>query len=467
MKKIILLGAFILAIPLATRAQNFILTINTTGITADSIHFQAFVKKKGFHDTIAVPFLSKVTIKHKATLSPGYYKILRDTNLLFDLLISEEKKQSLTVNIDGEGNIVFENSPENANCLAYNKKTKEFMDEYAELDRQYAEGQKSMPQYMLQTLAQNLSAQAEKIAIREEAYKQTVIDANPGTLLASIVAFSKELPKPAPEMYQRRDLIVKHYAEHAFDYYPFEDGRMANTPMFVERMREFGGQLLYISPAISCGLVDEILTKAQANTQNYSAFFRWLEKSFGNLESPYYNEELYLTMLRNAMAYNELEKDLVNHCKSEFNLHNKNLAGQQISDFHVLWSDGTESNLTDVSGEFILLYFQNPDCPTCTEVRGKMAENEDLNKAIASGRLKVVTIYFERDEELWRRYLKEKANPNYLHGWDDKAEIDAGNLYDLRAIPFMFLLDKDKKILKKDLQYNELSDYLKYYRIIE
>lgn len=467
MKKILLLLVIALTGSVTAVAQNFTLTINSVGITADSVHFQAFDKTKGFHDTLALPYLPKVTIKQKASLQPGYYRVMRDTNLFFDLLISEEKKQAITVNIDSDGKIVFENSPENNNCLEYNRTTAGFMDEYIDLNRQYEEGQKSMPQYMLQTLAQNLSAQAEKIGIREDAYKQTVIDANPGTLLASIVAFSKELPKPPQEYYQRRDLLVKYYAEHAFDYYDFGDGRLATTPMFVERIREFCGQLLYITPGVSTELIEQLLTKAQANTQNYSAFYRWLEKSFGNLESPYYNEELYLTMLRNAMAYSGLEKELVNHCKSEFNLHNKNLAGDEISDFHVLWSDGTESKLTDVQSEFILLYFQNPDCPTCTEVRGKMAMNEELNKAIASGRLKVVTIYFERDEELWRRYLKEKANPKYLHGWDSKAEIDAGNLYDLRAIPFMFLLDKDKKILKKDLQYNELSDYLKYYRIIE
>ena len=47
------------------------------------------------------------------------------------------------------------------------------------------------------------------------------------------------------------------------------------------------------------------------------------------------------------------------------------------------------------------------------------------------------------------------------------GEIDKNTLFDLRAIPYMFLVDKDKKIIKKDLLYNEVSDYLKYFHIID
>ena len=87
------------------------------------------------------------------------------------------------------------------------------------------------------------------------------------------------------------------------------------------------------------------------------------------------------------------------------------------------------------------------------------------NRAIQSGKLKVVTIYFEQDEDLWQRYLKNKANPKYMHGWEFENRIEKEQLYDIRIIPFMFLLDKDKKVIKKDIYYNEISEYLKRYNI--
>ena len=77
----------------------------------------------------------------------------------------------------------------------------------------------------------------------------------------------------------------------------------------------------------------------------------------------------------------------------------------------------------------------------------------------------MVTIYFEDDRALWERYLRDKANPKYIHGWDYQNEINSKNLFDLRIIPYMFLLDKDKVVLKKDMLYNEVSDILNHYKI--
>ena len=104
---------------------------------------------------------------------------------------------------------------------------------------------------------------------------------------------------------------------------------------------------------------------------------------------------------------------------------------------------------------------QNPDCPSCTELREKIALNEDLNRAIDEGKIKLVTIYFETDEALWKRYLQNKANPRYMHGWDFQHTIEEQQLYDLRVIPYLFLLDKDKRVIKKDLPGDEISDYLR------
>ena len=52
-----------------------------------------------------------------------------------------------------------------------------------------------------------------------------------------------------------------------------------------------------------------------------------------------------------------------------------------------------------------------------------------------------------------------------MHGWEFENRIEKEQLYDIRIIPFMFLLDKDKKVIKKDIYYNEISDYLKRYNI--
>ena len=454
-------------IPVKLSAQNFTLTINSSGIKADSIHFQRFTNGKEFKDTLAIPFSSKVIFKLKESIAPGQYQVLTDTNLLFELLISDKKKQAINVQVQANGEIIFENSVENSNWVAYNKRLMEFNAQRESLNQQYEQAQKSMPAYMLETFVQKLIAQDEAIQKEETAYKDQVIAENPSTLLASIVAFSKALPTPPQNIQQNRQLLLEFYTQHDFDYYPFEDERLLNSPYYIERLREFCAKLLYMEPSTAGRYATALLTKAQISPKTYHVFFDRIEKTFGQQGTPYYNEPIYLEILKNALNYSQLDKEHTLNCQREYNLHTLNLAGNRITDFDVQWSDGSHSKLTDVESDFILLYFQNPDCPECTLIRGYLAENKELNKAIESGKLKVITIYFEHDKNLWERYLKEKADPNYMHGWDYKGEIDAKNLYDLRAIPYMFLLDKDKKIIKKDLIYSEISDYLKQYKIVE
>ena len=448
-------------------AQGFSLTINCQGIKADSIHLQQFDGKKDFSNVLSVVFAEKTTLKQKAALSAGYYSVAADTNYLFTLLISEEKKQSITANVKFGSTVEFTGSDENQAAWNYEQRMVQYGAAHNALYQQFADAQKTMPEYMLQTLAERLQAQDAQISEEEEAYKDSVSQAYVGTMLASIAQFNKELP-PAPQhYYQNRSLFRQYYCQHCFDYYPFTDPRMTTTPMTTQRLREFCGNVLYLPTKDAAQATDNLLTKAQANARTYHFFFDWLSKTFGSQGTPFYNESLYLAMLDNALKYNDLDKDHRTKCETEHKLHTLNLEGTPINNFKVQWSDGTRGTLHDIEAEYLLVYFQNPECPECTMIRGFLAENEELNKAIASGRLKVVTIYFEDDEELWKRYIANEAKAEYLHGWDYSGEIDQHTLFDLRAIPYMFLVNKDKKILKKDLLYNEVSDYLKHYHIID
>ena len=49
---------------------------------------------------------------------------------------------------------------------------------------------------------------------------------------------------------------------------------------------------------------------------------------------------------------------------------------------------------------------------------------------------------------------------DWINGYDKKQMIDQKNLYDLKAIPTLYLLDKDKTVLLKDATAEEIEEYL-------
>jgi thioredoxin-related protein len=193
----------------------------------------------------------------------------------------------------------------------------------------------------------------------------------------------------------------------------------------------------------------------------YLALFDYIEREFGNYRSPYRDDLLYIAMLQDILALPDLEEARKLFYEYELALISKNQAGMQAQDFNILWANGDTTTMYEIEAELLLLYFQHPDCPTCVEVRGKLENMKILNNAIAAGKIKVVTIYIEGNGDLWRNYLKTRALKNWEHGWDYSEDITGKRLYDTRNIPMIMFLDKNKKVIKKDLLSNEIEEWLK------
>ena len=63
------------------------------------------------------------------------------------------------------------------------------------------------------------------------------------------------------------------------------------------------------------------------------------------------------------------------------------------------------------------------------------------------------------DEEGWKHKV-EKMPANWINGFDSNQEIANEELYDLKAMPTLYLLDKGKKVLLKDADLDEILLFL-------
>ena len=74
--------------------------------------------------------------------------------------------------------------------------------------------------------------------------------------------------------------------------------------------------------------------------------------------------------------------------------------------------------------------------------------NAVIVERITEGRLKVLVVYPDEDLKAWER---SEAEPS---GWIDARDADGRlrgeELYDLRAIPSIYLLDHQKRVVVKD-----------------
>ena len=138
----------------------------------------------------------------------------------------------------------------------------------------------------------------------------------------------------------------------------------------------------------------------------------------------------------------------------------RNNPGDRATDFTYYLPDGNRCTLaaTPVKGDRLLLVFYDPECESCHAVLGQMTASAALAKAVQTGRMSVLAIYTEGNEEVWR-----KALPDMPEGWTigtDHEAVKTGALYDLKAMPSLYLLDGQKKVLLKDAAFEEISRFL-------
>ena len=460
------LVAFAMSMLLITTsfAQGYEIKVSLNTKHYDSLHLMAYDGKKDFVDLQVLPMAKTVTFKSKTSLEPGIYLLQGDTLGITEILISDPKSQQFSI-VEKDSVVTFVNSPENAANQQYMKEMREFDQRMYQLDVEFREMQSSnLPQYMMQPFVDSLMARAMRISEEKTAFQQSKVEQYKQYLLGSIIKSTIELPAPPRELYGNQLQMQMYVANHLYDNYAWEDERMIGTPIAVNKHKQFANILYYLDAEAGEPYLKEALKAAKANDKVYFSFFDQLEEILGATKSLYRVEGLYIVMLKDALAYDKTDKVRKTRYEAELKHLDKNLDGSVLPNFNLLMSNGDTTTLYDIKSPYMLLYFQHPECPTCRQVRTKMKDYPMLNKAIEDGKIVVLTVYFEKDQKVFDNFLKTEANPKWLNSWNYDNQIEKEELFYLVTIPYMFLVDKDKRVIKKDILYNEIEDYVKTLR---
>ena len=193
------------------------------------------------------------------------------------------------------------------------------------------------------------------------------------------------------------------------------------------------------------------------------SLYKCLEKAPGTLEplaemarkyffdpnSPVRSEALYLPLVK-ALSESALVKDDAKPGYAwDARLCALNLPGTTAADFRFIDTSGRSRTLHSVKAEYILLVFGNPDCTACRELVESMSSVPEIVALEASGRLKVVDIFIDREIDVWKQRMASYPK-NWINGYDPEFIIREDLIYDVRAVPSLYLLDRNKTVILKD-----------------
>ena len=105
----------------------------------------------------------------------------------------------------------------------------------------------------------------------------------------------------------------------------------------------------------------------------------------------------------------------------------------------------------------------NPGCPACKETREQISASAMLTDLINQGIIKVLAVYPDEDLKEWYDYQPNMPE-NWINSYDKALAMRDKELYDLRAIPTLYLLDENKTVLLKDCMSIPTIEQVIYYR---
>ena len=195
-------------------------------------------------------------------------------------------------------------------------------------------------------------------------------------------------------------------------------------------------------------------------SSNVFGFFEKMTAKFlYDPNSPMRDEDLYLQYVRQLSSSRFVEDDMKPAYSNDARLCSLNQVGTKAADIVFTDRYGKKHNLHGIEADHILLFFSNPGCQACKEIVDQLGGSARAGELVESGRLAIVSVYIDLEREKWMDLSSEYPR-TWINGYDQNYKVRSEETYNVRAIPSLYVLDKDKKVVMKDAPTEKVLSYL-------
>lgn len=409
----------------------------------------------------------KATFKGAEELPGGLYMVLMPPdNKFFQMLVSkgEQKMTFETSGPDYVGNMKLKGSKDNQAFYDY-MNFLSGMNKKATPIRAQVEASKNKPESAEYKAAQDgMKAMDDEV----KAYQKNMVTTNPNYLSSKIVQSNMALDIPQPKKADGVTLDTvaqfKWYKKHFFDGFDWADERMVRTDILQKKMMTWVGNLAVQHPDSICVAVDYIMESARKNKE----VFKYCASELLNYYAAtkvicmdavyvYIADKYYCSPNAPYGAFWVEKEQLAKICDNAAEL--RGVRCNQVAPDLVLTSlEGKPVRLSEVKSPITVVYFWDPDCGNCKKMSERMVALWDELKFYG---VEVYGICSKGGDDYPKCAKKvEEMKMPWINTGDPGvyALARAKQAYDIKMTPYMYMLDKDKKIIYKHIDGDQLRD---------
>jgi peroxiredoxin len=257
------------------------------------------------------------------------------------------------------------------------------------------------------------------------------------------------------------DLQLNYLKSHALDSVNFSDDDLIYSDAFSSKSIEYLSY--YRNPQLPMALlekefqtaVDTILNKAKVNDIVYKHIVEYLLDGFKKFGF----DNVINYIIENYVIADDICLDEKLETALERRIQQNKLfkPGFIVPDIEIADSSGSMVELRETKAEKTLIIFYASWCPHCKEV---LPQLYNLYKNQKEKIIEVLAISIDTSKTDWLNFISSNKldwlNVSDLKGWEGKAALD----YNIYATPTMFLIDREKKLIKIITEIEELKNFL-------
>lgn len=402
-------------------------------------------------------------------LQGGVYLIVfPEKNGWVECMIDKDLKFSIKADTSNlVQSMQFENSVDNTVFSQYQQKSYEIGTSINEL-RKKMTGKAGEPAY------DSINNSIRLLGESMQNYRLEIQKKYPNSLLTSIfhILQEPEVPPATKHPKGKYDSVFayNYYKDHFWDGILFTDERLIRTPVLQGKFDRYYDQVLPQVPDSLIVYADKMLQASKPNEEMFKFMLSSLTDKYVN---PKYMgqdavfvhlfEKYFLTGQADGWMNEQYKKFVYDRGYSMMS----NRIGLKAPELQMIDTLGRPFLLSTVQAPFTVICFWDPTCGHCKEEVPKM--DSIFQAKWRKNGVKLIGVMVDGGKQNWLKFIKD----NKLAGWTHIYQTDemkdkiykAGKpgfrqLYDVYQTPMAYLLDNNKNIIAKKLNYLQMDEFM-------
>lgn len=391
-------------------------------------------------------------------LNKGMYFILLPDKQFFQIIINESLHFSFESSMqDIIGSMKFKGSEENQLFYNYQQFTQQKTTEAKPINEELMELEKDSKKY------KKLKKELDIISKEVINFKLDYMEKYPNKFFKQLLKTTERIEIPEAPVLEDGSVDNKfqynYFKSHYWDNFDLSDDRLIYTPLFHDKMEKY---ILEYTPQIPDSInhsLDVLINKVRPSKELFKYVISWSTQYFESSkimgQDAVFVHLVFTYFVTRQVPWVD-EVQLTNIIDKAMRI-SPNLIGTIAPFLKIPDDKGIERDLHDLTGPYTVLFFYDPDCGHCKTETPKVKE---VVEKYAEEGVKVFAVCTEFDEEMWKEFIKKQEVEDWINVIDLENKSNFRGKYNIMGTPRLYVLDKNKKIIAKQINSEALAKIL-------